>query len=216
MSEKGDTSYTLSQLEAVADTIKGPISPLSHLQKLVQYLEYSKNDSATEFFLHLLNDTDACFAKIKSHWSDRTISAAMESMLTLLQDNSVQKEFEKELEKEDLVRIMEFIASQKKQYMNSAKRQQRSQASSSTKKADKNDKERVVETQEHELDEVHMALETPVEKPPEHNARTCIERAAWILDKYIDGETDDFKVIVLEIMQKEISNALLALRSISL
>lgn len=195
---------TLSQLMQHAQKLQGAISPATHLDMLLESHEFKDlSIDASEFFYYVLNDPTFFDAdKMPTRWSMRTTSAAMESLKIILLAETIKKDLVAEIGEEDYAGIVKVVDDKRKWYMNEAKKEQRKAAN--TKKTSTVVIDPVPDPSD------PTSTSEPAATPPPTNDITKghIAQAMWILDRFMESEKDEFKVILLELLQKELVMAM--------
>lgn len=211
---------TLNELSELSGEVVGAISPRTHLLKLLRILEFNDmTQPASELFFYMLNDQDAFFGKINDHWSTRTISAAMESLKAILNKETVKTSLISEIGVEQYNKIVSFVDTKRKSYMNDTKKQARNMM--------KHKQPTIIESAKNSSNSVHVETVTNHETLSignegvikimdtinsdtfdVHVLHEHVHKAAVILGKYIDGEKDDIKRIVLDLIHKELQAVL--------
>ena len=188
------SSMNLSQLIKLSQKLQGPINPVTHLEMLLQshnFKDYSED--ASEFFYYMSNNPEFFHPdKMPAKWSLRTLSAAMESLRTILQADTIKSELIQDMGQDDYDGVLAIIETKRKWYMNEAKKEQRKMASNKK------------ETETTSEESVPLVATTPLEAKLPDLAKQHIAQAMWILDRFMESEKDEFKVILLELMQKEL------------
>jgi len=197
------TPMNLSQLIQHSQKLQGAISPATHLEMLLESHDYTdKSIDASEFFYHILNDPSFFDAdKMPSRWSMRTTSAAMESLKIILTAETIKKELIAEIGDEDHSGIVKVVDDKRKWYMNEAKKDQRRAANI------KKSSTVVIDTVQ-DASTSTLAAEPSVAPPNNDVTKGHIAQAMWILDRFMESEKDEFKVILLELLQKELMMAM--------
>jgi hypothetical protein len=230
-----DRAFTIKDMLGTAETLRdelkkngSTLNPHHHLELLLtshKYTDYSLD--ASEFFYHIINDQEEFFAQknMPENWSSiRSYSSAMESLKTLLDYEDIKKGVMKDMSSEDFATVYGIIDTKKKQYMNDAKKDSRKKKKGVNNVVNAPDDN--VDAEMHEnIDNEEEALndEDPVHLPDfgktiQKNkvepsirkevgqATSHVQKALWILEKYMESETDDFKLILLEMIKEHLQS----------
>lgn len=189
-------------------------SELVHLSKLIESHKKTADESIVDFLQLIVNAPDEFFVReqMPESWSTRSYSSAMESLLKILQHENIKQYIIDEMGQDEFDDVIEGILVYKRKYMNEYKKNTRQKKGAisdvinvdaegiqmpEVDKVDKVDKvEEVDEVDEvGEVDEVDKVGESK-------NAR--IENIIDMLQKYINIETDEFKVLYLNIVKEKL------------
>jgi hypothetical protein len=209
----------LWELLAHAQSLKGiqQTSVHTHLEKLLKSHDYTDNNrDASEFFTYVVQDPNDFFAaeNMPKEWSKRTYSSSMESLEHLVKHEEVKKvlSFIMEDEYEKLIKV---IIARKKQYMNESKKEKRllnkQQPPPKQPKDDTPPNTPASSDDSSDSPDVSGSPDTPDQSPkPEqeseknNNCHGSIDKAIWMLERYIESEKDEFKLIILDLINHEL------------
>lgn len=212
----------LTQLIEISNQLKvqGSINPGTHLSKLLK--SHGFNDlqqPASEFFYSILNEEAAFFdaKNMPSTWSFRSLSGVMESLHMIIEAPEVTSHLKEEMGDEHYDSLLKLIDDKRRNYVSETKKHYRSlhekdETSTNTVTQEPTQPQptsvvsapQVHDTQVHDT-QVH---DTNDDVPQQADAPFMrhVEKALWILEKYIEGEKDEFKLIVLELLEVELTS----------
>lgn len=219
-------AVSLADFLSKVKNIKGlQTNPHVQFEKLLKSHRYTDTSrDATEIFFYMLNDPDDFFKaeNMPSDWSIRTYSSSMENMMFIVQNEEIKQILTAAMA-DDYDKLVDIIIARKKKYMNESKKEARIK-----KKPEKDNGVQQprslaplntspetpyeLDTPTHDTSpETPHELDTSLEQPQEpfkeqslNFAKHHVSNAIWILEKYYESETDDFKQIILDLVLTEL------------
>jgi hypothetical protein len=203
----------------------------SLLQKLLESHDIKDNDEIVEF-VYLIIDNDGDFftdTKMPSSWGKRACSSAMESLYTLLNDDSIKNALLEDMEESDFDKLQSVLKTKKKEYMNIYKKEQRKKQKDVTGAKvstdvvpaetlvdldddDDDDDDDSNDVGDNVLDAFAKAKLNRISCETNDGmiSKDCVlaksKKIVDLLKKYMTHEPDEFKVLFLEVIQDELEN----------
>lgn len=209
----------------VKDQLASSLNPVNYLEKLLDSHEFkNKQQDATDFLYQLSIHTDDFFSEknMPAQWSHRTYSSSMEALSHVLQDPSLKSKLVVKMGDDEYASLMEVITTKKRFYMNEVKKESRKK-----KKDDFVEENASVEEVSNppaasqlvasEIQDFNTANQggtgnaTPSDKndggdegKDGKKLKKHVHHLKYLLERYADIETDPFKRLILELVQKEV------------
>lgn len=212
------TQYTIANIledaNKLREDLKNTNSKLNPHHQLTLLLgSHSYNDhtvDASEFFYHIINDADEFFSKdnMPASWSLRSCSSAMESLKHLVEYETVRTQLLKDMNADDMATLINILDEKRKVYMNEAKKDGRKKKKVQKHVIDIYNDEDSSDEQSSDAVPSKGNLDNDNSTHQHTPKHMHLQKALWILDRYIESEHDDFKKIILDMikehMQKEL------------
>lgn len=189
---------------------------LAHLSKLIESHKKKADDSIVDFLQLIVNVPDEFFARenMPESWSARSYSSAMESLWRILHQETIKEDLIGEMGQEEFDDVSEGILVYKRKYMNEYKKFTRKK-----KKGDNDAISDVINVDAEGIQLPELQEEGDGVPPPRSasnqeaeenqrikspNIQACVENIIDMLQRYIDVETDEFKILYLNIVKEKL------------
>lgn len=198
----------LAQLVEISKKLPGSINPGTHLTKVLDSHGFDNlQQPASEFFYEILNQETSFFdaKNMPQTWTFRSLSGVMESLRTIVIAPEVEAHLKEEMGMDDYASLLKLIDNKRRGYMSEAKKQSRTHQKTDETTASEQPLAQVPEPVSAPVPSAYdNGTEVSHQSAPEYPPGGHIEKSLWILDKYVEGEKDEFKLIVLELLRVEL------------
>lgn len=189
------------------------VNPANYFRKLVDSHGFSEDVEAVEFFKGLVTDSDEFFSakNMPSSWSLRTYAVAAHALADIVSNNETKKLLgEADIDVDGLI---EELTKKKRHFLSVYKKEKRKAAKTLIVEPSGMEAEAGDSPHQIILSEDALPLSPPSESSilsamcdnddlvSIHRVKSRISHAVSMLDKYMKHETDEFKVVFLDVIK---------------